>query len=212
MNVEKIRRKNLQNYITTNYPNKRKFTLAYSLNYGNLYSILKGERPFGERLARDLEQKIGLQENSLDQDDSTMLNQTETRIPVYANKLSAGNGNLAFNEAIVSYHLFNSEDLRNEGFNEKNLCVFYVRGDSMLPEIQDGAKVLVDLTQGELIDNKIYAISINNEIYIKKLFNQLGSNKVVIHSENNNYPDATLKLNDEFKIIGKVVYLLGKRL
>ena len=172
MNIEKTRRANLQKYIASNYQNKRRFTLAYSLNYGNLYSILKGERPFGERLARDLENKIGLQEGSLDLNNSGLLPQTETQIPVYANKLSAGSGNLAFNEAIIGYHLFNTEDLHHEGFNERSLCVFYVRGDSMLPDIQDGAKVLVDLTQTELIDNKVYAISINNEIYIKKLFNQ----------------------------------------
>jgi phage repressor protein C with HTH and peptisase S24 domain len=213
MNIETVRRKNLGKYIKENYKNLRRFSVKYSINYGNLHSMLKGERAFGERFARDLETQIGLAYNFFDRDENyhdTKINEME--IPIYGNKLSAGGGNKVFDEEVVGYHLLNSHDLKAEGLLKENLCIFYVKGDSMLPEIQDGAKVLVDVSQNKLIDNKIYAFSINGEVYIKELFKESKSPQVIIRSANKEYPDKKLDSADEFKIIGRVVYLLGRRL
>ncbi len=212
MNIEKTRRDNLAKYITNTHKNRRQFALQYEFNYGNMHSMLKGTRAFGERIARELEAKLGLAAGFFDQEDIDLTKIPETKIPIYANKLSAGSGNRVFAEEIIGYHLLNPADLKNEGLEEKQLCIFFVRGDSMLPEIQDGAKVLVDVSQTKLIDNKIYAISIDNEIFIKKLFKEPGANKITIRSENKSYPDKIYNHAEELKIIGRVVYLLGKRL
>ena len=99
---------------------------------------------------------------------------------------------------------------KNEGLDKKNLCIFFVRGDSMLPEIQDGAKVLIDISQRELVNNKIYAVSVNNEIFIKKLFQD--KNQIILRSENHDYKDKIYKTTDELNVIGRAVYILGKRL
>ena len=212
MNIEKIRRDNLVKYIALNYKNKRQFSLIHNINYGNLYTILKAERPFGERFARDLEANLGVTPGFFDQFEDNLSNHEQIKIPIYGNKLSAGNGNNVFDEEIIGFHLLNTADLRNEGLDEKNLCAFYVSGDSMLPEIPDGAKILVDVAQKNLIDNKIYAISIESEIFIKKLFKELGTRNLILRSENKNYPDKIYNNTTDLKIIGRVVYLLGKRL
>ena len=212
MNIEKIRRDNLHRYIMENFKNIRKFTIHYTVNYGNIYSMLKGERPFGERIARELETKIGLSAGFLDQEDALLSATNDKKIPIFNNKLSAGQGNKVFDEEIIGYHLLNINDLKNEGLEVKNLCVFFVRGDSMTPEIQDGSKVLVDTSQTTLTDNKIYAIAVDNEIFIKKIFKDLSSDKIILRSENNTYPDKIFKTTQELRVIGRVVYLLGKRL
>ena len=210
MIIEKIRRANLEKYIALNYKNRRKFSMKYGINYGNLYSILKGDRPFGERLARDLEEKLELELGTLDHIDSNLTEQPVTKIAIYENKLSAGSGNKIFAEEVIGYHMFASDDLKNEGLDKKNLCIFFVRGDSMLPEIQDGAKVLIDISQRELVNNKIYAVSVNNEIFIKKLFQD--KNQIILRSENHDYKDKIYKTTDELNVIGRAVYILGKRL
>ena len=212
MNIEKVRRDNLKKYISENHKNRRQFSLKFGVNYGNLHSILKGERPFGERLARELETKLGISTGFFDKPEYDFSAPEETKIAIYSNKLSAGSGNKVFDEEIIGFHSLNSSDLRNEGLDEKNLCVFFVRGDSMLPEIQDGSKVLVDVSQNKLIDNKIYAISIDNDIYIKRIFLEIGSKKIVLRSENKTYPDKIFNTADELRVIGRVVYLLGKRM
>ena len=208
MNIEKIRRDNLDKYIKENFKNIRRFTMEYGVNYGNIYTMLKGERPFGERVARELETKIGISPGFFDQVDLS----TDAKIPIFGNKLSAGYGNKVFDEEIIGYHLLNISDLKNEGLEVKNLCIFFIRGDSMTPEIQDGSKVLVDTSQTELIENKIYAVAVNNEIFVKKIFKDLSANTIILRSENQSYPDKIFHINDELRIIGRVVYLLGKRL
>ena len=82
----------------------------------------------------------------------------------------------------------------------------------MSPELLEGQKVIVDTAQTEIIDNRIYAISVNHDIFIKKMFKELGSGALIARSENPSYPEKHFKENDELKIIGRVVYLLGKPL
>jgi phage repressor protein C with HTH and peptisase S24 domain len=210
LEIENIRRANLEALIAKNYKNKRQFCLKHTFNYGSLYSTLKGERPFGERLAREIEARLGLEQYVLDKSKSELL--TEARIPEYHLRLSAGNGCRVWDEEVKRHHLMDRFELKNMGWHEETLCIFTVVGDSMLPEIHEGNRVIVDTSATVIIDNKIYAICVNGEIFIKRLFKDIGNNRILVRSDNQAYPDKYLTLNEEFIVVGRVVYLLGKLL
>lgn len=188
------------------------FAKTHGISPTSYYMILNGNRKFGSKVAKTVEQLFKLQPGQLDIEDGVTEYETVAQIPVYGNCLSAGNGNTIFEQNIVRYHPVDRNDIKIFGWKETNLCIFEVQGDSMTPELHEGQKVIVDTSQIEIIDNRIYAISVHNDIFIKKMFKELGSGKLIARSENTAYPEKHFNGNDEFKVVGRVVYLLGKAL
>ena len=90
-----------------------------------------------------------------------ILNEELIKIPVKA-IASAGNGYLNFEEDVKTVMI------RKNGFDE-NCYLIEVSGNSMEPLIQDGAYIVVDPREIDLIDNKIYVVDYNGQTYIKSL-------------------------------------------
>jgi len=67
MDIQDIRRKNLEQLIQEKYGNQAGFVRATGINQGELSAILRGMKSFGEKKARKLEQDAGLQPGQLDQ-------------------------------------------------------------------------------------------------------------------------------------------------
>ena len=188
------------------------FAKKFGISPTPYYMILNGSRQFGSKVAKTVEQLFKLQPGQLDVEDGATEYETVAHIPVYGNKLSAGNGNTIFEQDIVRHHAVDRNDIKIYGWKEDNLCIFQVQGDSMTPELHEGQKVIVDTSQIEVVDNRVYAISVHNDIFIKKMFKELGTGKLIARSENTSYPDKHFNGDDELRIIGRVVYLLGKTL
>ncbi|MBP9742804.1 MAG: helix-turn-helix transcriptional regulator [Burkholderiales bacterium] len=188
------------------------FATANDISPNPYYMIINGTRPFGVKAAKTVELIFKLQPGQLDAENCISSHSTVAQLPVYGNRLSAGNGNTIFDEEIIRYHAVDRNDIKTFGWKEENLCIFEVYGDSMTPKLYEGQKVIVDTAQSDIIDNRIYAISVHNDIFIKKLFKDIGSGSLIARSENTAYPEKNFTQNDEVKIIGRVVYLLGQAL
>lgn len=188
------------------------FAKAHGISSTPYYMILNGNRQFGDKVAKTIERLFSLQPGHLDMEDAGAKYQAITQIPIYSNQLSTTNSDSILEQDIIRFQVIDKIDIQGFGWEEKNLCVLIVQGDGMAPELQNGQKVIVDTSQTEIIDNHIYAISINNNVFIKKMFKELGTGKLIARSENQSYPDKHFNSNDELKIIGRVVYLLGKLL
>jgi phage repressor protein C with HTH and peptisase S24 domain len=186
------------------------FAKKYGISPTPYYMITKGNRQFGSKVAKTVEQLFKLQPGNLDLDGGIAEYETVLHIPVYSNRLSAGHGNTIFEQNIVRYHSVDRSDIKIFGWKEETLCVFEIQGDSMVPELYDGQKVIVDISQNEIIDNRIYAISMENDIFIKKMFKEIGSGKLIARSENPVYPEKHFNMHDDLKVVGRVVYLLGR--
>lgn len=87
----------------------------------------------------------------------------------------------------------------------KKYSIVKARGNSMVPEIQDGDLILIEHHDGEqIIDNSIYLFTYENEVFVKRLSKNI--NEIIITSENKDYPQVILRGNDidKIQIIGKV--------
>lgn len=121
-------------------------------------------------------------------------------IPVMA-KASAGNGYINFSNQPL-YNKF----IRKNGFNEKCYLI-EVTGDSMEPQIPDGAYVVVDPYQVDYIENKIYVVKVDDEVYIKRVIVKQEANLMILKSINPSYEDIyiTSDKSESVKIIGRAV-------
>lgn len=127
------------------------------------------------------------------------INEELIKIPVKA-IASAGNGYLNFEEDVKTVMI------RKNGFDE-NCYLIEVSGNSMEPLIQDGAYIVVDPREIELIDNKIYVVDYNGQTYIKKVLKNEKIKAIILKSINTEYEDIYIvdEMLNNFSIRGRAV-------
>lgn len=97
------------------------------------------------------------------------------------------------------------------GLKEKNLRVIYTHGQSMEPTLADGDVLLVDESQTDPLNSRIYAIlRPDGELIIKRLVRTM-TNGWVIRSDNQdkrNYPDEIASDTEigHLQIEGRIVW------
>lgn len=95
--------------------------------------------------------------------------------------------------------------------NINNLVMFTVRGDSMdggNSRIKNGSQIIVDTSVKEYINDGIYAIRIENALFVKRL--QYMPGKLLVKSDNPIYQPFEVDLKtDSVNIIGAVVYVMN---
>lgn len=78
----------------------------------------------------------------------------------------------------------------------------YIKGDSMLPDYLDGEVALINET-GFDYNGAVYAIYLNGQTFIKKVYKEEGYYRIV--SLNDEYEDKFAYEEDDFRIVGKVI-------
>lgn len=76
-----------------------------------------------------------------------------------------------FDENKVKSLVF-SKHLITQDFNEQSLFAILIDGKSMEPNITHKSVLIADLSQKELIDEKIYLVYYDNKMWVKKYSNK----------------------------------------
>ncbi len=126
-------------------------------------------------------------------------------IPKVAARLSAGTGSFDVEEDITDYLSFQTKWLAKKG-SANSMVAMEVFGQSMEPNIREGDTVLIDQAQNSIIAGAIYAVGVEDTIFIKRL--EKHPDKLVLSSDNKNYEPIYLKKDqtDKVRIIGKVIW------
>ncbi|GFK94454.1 HTH-type transcriptional regulator PrtR [Fundidesulfovibrio magnetotacticus] len=129
-------------------------------------------------------------------------------VPMVEARLSAGSGSFETGGDLGRHYAFRLDFLRRKGIPSK-MVLMRVAGDSMDPEIKDGDVVLIDQNQATPIPGKLYAVGVEDMVYIKEVNAEPG--KLVLSSYNKAYPalevDARGDLKDGIRIIGRAVWV-----
>ena len=169
----------------------------------------------GDKLARDIESKLKLGRGWMDTDHTGMLIDSldkpaldGVRVLELANTGSMGDDPSVLEQDVIIGGLTLAPDFvrRLNPSNPMNLKVLTGHGDSMLPTIAPGDKVLIDEGVKDLYDG-IYVLRSYDTLFIKRVNKNL-KGAVVISSDN-----PTVKLSEELdgseqlEIVGRVVYV-----
>lgn len=128
-------------------------------------------------------------------------------LPRYDIQASAGHGrHLA--EPVPEFERvpFRRDWLRDRGINPANAEIVTNRGDSMLPDIEDGAPMLLDTETGQAIHSGcIYVIVLEGDILVKRISRNVDGTVDLI-SSNPLYPKQTITQDrlDRLQIAGRV--------
>lgn len=86
----------------------------------------------------------------------------------FAQAAGLGNGAEAEEYAIAHSLKFRTQSLSRKRLQADKLCVFYGKGDSMLPRIHPGDAILFDTTDTRPQDGMIYILMWKNDYYAKR--------------------------------------------
>lgn len=136
-------------------------------------------------------------------------------VPRMGVKLSAGTGRgrnqleIDFQEA--QPQAFRADWIRKERLKPNKLASMYAVGNSMEPSIFDGDSLVIDISQTEVIDGKVYALWYEGGERVKRLFRVPGG-ALRIQSDNTDYPPLNLSADqlEHVRILGRVVHRAGK--
>jgi SOS-response transcriptional repressor LexA len=117
-------------------------------------------------------------------------------------------GRTAQPREVRSYLAFSRQWIESKG-KANTMEVLRVRGDSMSPTVNDGDVVLVDKSQTGLVDGKLYLVSHNNELKIKRLWVDEEPEERIDYwliSDNKRYAKESVQKIDDFVIIGRALW------
>lgn len=132
-------------------------------------------------------------------------------IPVYDVELSAGDGMAAPEFVETDRKLpFDSQWLNKNNLQVNECAVLKVKGDSMEPTLEDGDSVLIDRSKTDIIDRKIYAIVLGDDLKIKRVVRKYDGSLEII-SDNPVHGNEVIPVADvdHVIIIGRAVYRSG---
>ena len=129
-------------------------------------------------------------------------------IPKVEAVLSAGRGSLETGTEGERKYAFRSDFLRRKG-NADRMVLIRVYGDSMEPAIYSGDMVLIDQSQKTLVSGKLYAVGVEDMVFIKLVSAMPG--KILLNSLNSAmYPPVEITtrgdLEDAVRIIGRCLW------
>lgn len=179
----------------------------------------KGRRNVGEALARRIEERFnkqpGWMDNPEEQSPFSRIKQEIddalaefVLIPCYQATASLGPGEQQPDEDQINGHLaFKSVWLQKRRLNPRFLTVIDAVGDSMHPTISNGDVLLVDLRQKEPVDNRIFVLRMEDQLYAKRLHTR-PNHTIHIQSDNPLSPPFDINLDETagVAIIGRVVW------
>lgn len=114
-----------------------------------------------------------------------------------------GGGSHVGSKRIISYISLKRDFLRTKTNSPESLSYISAEGESMFPTIPHGAMVLIDESQTEPINNKVFYILLNNEYLIKRLETDKGR-AIAIISDNGKVRQE-LGPDDNLQILGMAI-------
>ena len=129
-------------------------------------------------------------------------------IPVKGNVIaSLGYGITTYNEQQTATYSISKKLADDLGVSKNKTEIIFAQGDSMMPTIEGGDSLLVDLSKTEIYDGKIYCVRIEGQLYAKRL-QKIPPDTVRIVSDNDKYRAFEINLKEvsdfDFKVIGEV--------
>lgn len=128
-------------------------------------------------------------------------------VPKVKARLTAGTGSLETSGEVEGYYVFRTKFLKRKGRPSK-MVLMDVVGDSMEPVVEDGDTVLIDESQREIIAGGMFAVGLEQEVFLKYLLRIPG--KLVLQSRNERYAPIEVDINGDLagtvRIIGRVVW------
>lgn len=131
-------------------------------------------------------------------------------VDVYDLSYCCGDGDKVEYEPLKKRLPFDPSFFAHRNIKPENFKLIFAKGDSMARYINEGDAIGVDISQTEIKDGEAYALFLDGDNMIKRLFIE-GGGRLRLSSDNPAYKDKIIEpeFADSLKIVGRVVYRSG---
>lgn len=120
---------------------------------------------------------------------------------------SMGFGVTVYDETKTGAYQISKKLANDLGIIPEKSEMIFASGDSMLPTIEGGDSLLIDLNRKEIYDGRIYCVRIDGQLYAKRL-QKIPPSKVIVISDNQKYQsfeiDFSKQIEFDFEVIGEI--------
>ena len=205
ISLDQTRRHNLLKIIADKgFKSTTAFAKQYGLFTSNLSLILNGSREFTDRLAKNIESKLGIEPGTLSKfearnDESYLINNfTIVSDSNNVDQLKDDGTFLSINQNLLELDKNNIQDLISLPASSM------LDRESMAGILNKNSCLVFDKSQTQLIDGKIYLVNVKNKILIRK-FSVINDQCFFITSLPDIYKEI-LATNSYITVIGKLIY------
>ena len=167
---------------------------------------LRGRKPIGAKLAREIEEALNLPKYSLDGDeehsDFVLVSQLSVSVDSdVGSALVAELGALQFRR----------DFLRSVGVSAVNAALVHVAGTSMEPTIRDGAVLLLNRADGTPRRGSVYAFAWEGQMLVRR-FQRVGDvwHAVADNADKSEHPDIVIAGKAEGLVQGRAIWVGAK--
>lgn len=198
------RRDTLQKLIAENYKNMNDFCKQAGENYAAIHGYINKNIKMSDKVARRLELVFNKPSGFLDQN---IQGSGSVSIPIVDNSLKNNDTLAKIIANSKQLSLVEQKLLDTYNWQQDSLFIIIANDNSMSPIIFDKSEVMVDSSKTDIESNKIYAVKIGTDIYIRKLIKSPVKQTITLTPENKaDFSVDEIKLSD-MTILGRVVYL-----
>lgn len=163
--------------------------------------VESGKLTLSKKFFEVINNKFQIDENNLFDDDCINIT---VRGDVNA---SMGYGVTVYDETKTGTYQISKKLANDLGIFPEKTEMIFASGDSMLPTIEGGDSLLIDLNRKEIYDGRIYCVRIDGQLYAKRL-QKIPPSKVIVISDNQKYQsfeiDFSKQIEFDFEVIGEV--------
>lgn len=135
----------------------------------------------------------------------------------HGTKLAAGSGIYIESDGDLRHVAFRHDWLRHQGLQLDKLAAVHADGPSMLPRIQHGDLLLINRSDTEIQNGKIYAFLQGNHVLdkvgrVKRLFRSAnGDLRIISDNQSPEFSEEVVEASklDQIEVIGRVVWIAG---
>lgn len=182
---------------------KNKSTIKTLEKISKALKLSESEREelFSAFVPKDIGEKITGRKDAFNLEKSKV---NTVLLPVYGGA-SAGNGYLNLENEIYFMAV-------KKGNFSKDSFLVEIHGESMEPTLTDGDFALVDPNNIDYEKNKIYVVTYNDESFIKRIFDDVKNEMIILKSDNPDYDDIYISYEerDYVKVEGRVIEVIRK--
>lgn len=129
-------------------------------------------------------------------------------VPVRGNvQASMGYGVTVYDETQTGEYQISAKLARDLSIHAGQSEMIIASGDSMEPTIEGGDSLLIDTSQKEVYDGRIYCVRIEGQLYAKRL-QKIPPSTIVVISDNQKYKSFEINFSQtidyDFEVIGEV--------
>lgn len=195
--------------------NKKNFAELTGKSASHIYKICRGaSRPsmaylqgLYEEYNVDLHWLLTGEKSGADHVVGELKNRELVHAPMFDVQASAGLGLEVSNEHVEEYFSFTKAFLSSElGISGEQLAFVSIRGESMLPTLHDGDRVLVDMSQRLVNREGVYLLQSEDGLMAKRLKDNKGD--LYVTSDNPDFKSWVIEKEnrDSAPVMGKVVW------